>query len=200
MRFENKTYLITGAASGLGKYLHENIPNSLGLTRTNKKEMFQEAESSENLVILHSAFNRDKDIDDYYKYLEDNISLTEELLSLPHIEFVYFSSIDVYGDFTPYSFTKMMAESVVCERADKYLVLRLSALLGNTARKNSLLRILEGNANLTLSPKSSFNYVLQSDILELLNQGTADIDNGIYNFISSTNITLEEVARHYGKT
>jgi len=199
MLFENKTFLVTGIASGLGKYLYENIPNSLGLTRGNKKEIFEEARTRKNLVILHSAFNRERDIEDYYKYLEDNITLTEELLTLPHIKFIYFSSVDIYKDFTPYSFTKMMAESVVCEKAKGYLVLRLSALLGNTTRKNSLLKILEGNAVLTLSCESFFNYILQSDILDLLKQGTAQDKSGVYDFVSSTNVTLGEVARHYDK-
>lgn len=199
MRSENRNYLVTGINSGLGKYLHENISDSLGLTRFNKQETLEEAKLKKGLIILHSAFNRERDIEDYYKYLEDNISLTEELLTLPHVKFIYFSSVDIYKDFTPYSFTKMMAESVVYERAKDYLVLRLSALLGNTTRKNSLLKILEGNATLTLSSESSFNYVLQSDILDLLKQETIDKKSGIYDFISSTSVTLGEVARYYNK-
>ena len=195
----DKTYLITGVGSGLGKFLYENIPDGLGLTRLNKEEVFDAAAAAKNLNILHCAFNSNRKIKDHYQYLQDNIILTAELLAIPHSRFVYFSSVDIYKEPTSYSFTKKVAESYVSARARNPLILRLSALLGPTIRRNSLLRILEGSELLTLSGDSSFNYILQSDILSLLKSRSDDEIKGIYNFISSKNITLREVSEYYGK-
>ena len=199
MYSENKNYLITGVKSGLGKYLYQNIPNSVGLTRENRQKTIDQCRQLDNLTVLHCAFNAKRDIEDHYRYLEDNILLTSDLLSIPHHKFVYFSSIDVYKEFTPYSFTKKLAEGLVAEKSNNYLILRLSALLGPSMRKNSLIKILDGKSNLTLSCESTFNYILQSDIIDTLQSEIVENLVGTYNFVSSTNTTLNEVAEYYNK-
>jgi len=198
MPLENKTYLVTGVKSGLGKFLYENLPGALGLSRDNKYEILQEATNTENLVILHAAFNSKRNIEDYSGYIEDNIFLTEDLLHLSSDKFVYFSSVDVYGPFTSYSFMKKCAEDFVKKRASSALILRLSAILGPTARQNSLIRLME-EKELTLHSESIFNYVLQNDILDAITNDEVLARVGTYNFTASENVKLQEIAEHYNK-
>tara|TARA_R110002020_G_scaffold76558_1_gene193912 strand:+ start:17982 stop:18707 length:726 start_codon:yes stop_codon:yes gene_type:complete len=199
MTSKRKIYLITGAGSGLGKYLHKNIPGSLGLTRSNRDEILRYCTKIEDLVILHCAFNAKRDVEDYSDYLDDNVFLTMELLSLPYSRFVYFSSVDVYGALTPYSFLKRAVGDLIAKVADNYLILKLPAILGPYMRPNSLIRVLEEAPGLTLSAESSFNYVLQSDILNLVAADKTTEIVGEYDFVSSTNVTLAEIASHYNK-
>ena len=60
-----KRYLIAGSNNGLGKYLHENIPNSFGLNRSN----FDEIKNLEFDYIVNCAFNKETVVTDYKKYL-----------------------------------------------------------------------------------------------------------------------------------
>lgn len=198
MPLENKIYLVTGVKSGLGKYLYENLPGALGLCRQNKDEVLAQAAETPGLVILHAAFNSKRAIDDYSQFVEDNIFLTEELLSLSCSKFVYFSTVDVYGSFNSYSFMKKCAEDLVKKAHPESLILRLPAILGPTIRKNSLIRLMEGET-ITLHPESIFNYVLQNDILEAVTDEKSLEHAGVYNFVAASSVSLRELAQHYKK-
>lgn len=198
MPSENKTYLITGVNSGLGKFLYENLPGALGLSRDNKYEILEQAASTENVTVLHAAFNSKRDIEDYSQYIEDNIFLTEDLLHLGCTKFVYFSSVDVYGSFTSYSFMKRCAEDFVKKHNPDALILRLPVILGPTIRKNSLIRLME-DKELTLHQESNFNYVLQNDILEAVTNDEVLARTGAYNFVASESVRLLDLAEDYNK-
>ena len=90
-----KKYLVTGVKSGLGKYLYENLPDVNGLDRGG----FDLIKDEEYDTIIHCAFNKAQthaDIGDHYGYLDDNIFLTQDLLTLKYKKFIYISTIDVY--------------------------------------------------------------------------------------------------------
>jgi NAD dependent epimerase/dehydratase family enzyme len=62
-------------------------------------------------------------------------------------------------------------------------------------RKNNFRKVIEdSDPDLSLSGESSFNYILQEDILNFLNIAIKKDYNGIVDFVSSANITLQEVA------
>ena len=112
-------YIVTGINSGLGKYLYENIPNSLGIDRDNLYSTLQQIKSDD--VIIHCAFNKTNDIQDYYSYLEDNIFLTQQLASLNN-RMIYISSIDVYHQDNMYSLFKKFGESIVSRRPNNLIL------------------------------------------------------------------------------
>ena len=78
-------FLITGVGSGLGKYLLDHIPNSVGL----KRGEFNLIKYKDFDTIIHCAFNKENIITDYKKYLEDNIFLTQKLLQLKYKKFIF---------------------------------------------------------------------------------------------------------------
>tara|TARA_A100001515_G_scaffold123060_1_gene106768 strand:+ start:6080 stop:6802 length:723 start_codon:yes stop_codon:yes gene_type:complete len=191
--------LVTGAASGLGKYIASNV-ECVALTRDNSEYVFKKYHHFD--VIIHCAFNASKDTNNYYKILEDNIFLTKRLCALSHDKFVFLSSVDIYQEEDNlYKTTKLMAESIVRQLATSPLIVRASAIIGPTMRKNSLLRILdEDNPTLSLSGDSTFNYVLQSDILSMIKVSANNNYSGIMDFVASKNIRLKDVAKHFSKT
>lgn len=189
------TFLITGVNSGLGKFLHNNIKSSIGLTRQNSDTLL--SQRYDNLVILHSAFNSKRDILNYNHYVEDNYIFTKKLMNLRYDKLVYFSTVDVYSKiFSPYSFMKRCAEDHIRTADPQATILRLSAILGPNIRRNSLLKLMD-EENITLHKDSDFNYILQSDIMETLD--TVMNHSGTFNFVSSGSVTLGEIAKHYSK-
>lgn len=198
-------YLITGSSSGLGKYLHDQLGGS-AFYRDGRN--VKEAE-----VIIHCAFNRAREVysKNLYQYLLDNVFLTKKLAKIPHKKFIYISSVDVYPKNNKkhsenevievnqisgvYAITKVMSESIIQNLCPNFLILRCSAPLGRDSRENSLIKIIkEENPTLTLSAKSVFNFILHKDVLEFVKIAIGKNLQGIYNVVSTENITLARVA------
>lgn len=195
--------LITGTSSGLGKYLHGNLG---GISLNREKIQKNGAE-----IMIHCAFNSQQSPKDIEQYFRDNVLLTEELTNIPHKKFIFISSVDVYPKNSKrhreeelldvnktdslYAKTKFLSEEVVKKNCPNFLILRCGALLGKDARQNSLIKIIkEKNPTLTLSPDSSFNYILHKDVLEFIKFAIEKDLQGIYNLVSYKNITLKQAA------
>jgi len=160
-----KKYLRSGNKSGLGKYLYDNLPKSLGFGRKDfnlvKREDFD--------TIIHCAFNKENNPLNYYQYLEDNIFLTQELLNLKPKKFIYISTVDVYNPSpTMYGLFKKFAESIV-EKDKNALILRCSMMLGPTMKPNHITKLKNNIEQIGLSDESTFNYILMDDILNFFN-------------------------------
>ncbi len=196
-------FLITGTSSGLGKYLY----NKLGGISINREKIQKNGAE----IIIHCAFNSQQSPKDIEQYFRDNVLLTEELTNMPHKKFIFISSVDVYPKNSNrhiedeiidinnadnlYAKTKLLSEEVVRKNCPNFLILRCSALLGKDSRKNSLIKIIQDdNPTLTLSPDSSFNYILHKDVLGFIKLAAEKDLQGIYNLASSDNITLSKVA------
>ena len=152
--FSKNKILVTGIGSGLGKSIYESIPGADGLTRKNRDAILKS--NIEYDLIIRSAFNTKNagrnEVDDHFKYIDDNVLLTNELTGLEHKKFVYISSIAVHGESTPYSQTKLFAEAIVQKKSTSPLIVRCSSLLGKAMRNNTITRIIqESNPKITLS-------------------------------------------------
>ena len=208
-----KMILITGADSGLGKFLCQEL-KGIPLTRNTSAQEKSRIFKNSIDTIIHCAFNSTQSIalDFLFRYVDDNLLLTRELISIPHQKFIYLSTTDTYPKTNSshseterievenlqgiYPVTKLMSESLVAELSKNHLILRPTAMLGKYSRKNSLIRIKdEENCTLTLSEESTFNYVLHSDILEFIKIAINKDLQGIYNLASSENVTLSSVAQ-----
>jgi hypothetical protein len=186
-------FLITGIKGGLGKFLHDNIPNSTGLDRFN----FDEVEKNQYDVIIHCAFNKENVITNHKKYLDDNIFLTQKLKKIKHKKFIYISTIDVYQiDLNVYSLFKKFSESIL-DNGD--LILRCSSLIGPTMKKNHIDKI-KNNEGITLSGKSTFKYVLMEDIFKFIQKDEILGMCGIIDFIPNSSIKLSKVSKLFNST
>lgn len=178
--------LITGSANGLGKYLLETL-GGIGFDRGDSLP-------EKTGVIIHCAFNsaRSYNGEDAENLILEDLLLVRNLTKIPHSYFIFISSIDVLHATGAYAFAKKKAEELVKEYATKYLIVRLSALLGKYSRQNSLLKIMEGDQKLSLTANSIFNYILYEDVADFIKFVIENKLQGIYNLASSKNITLKE--------
>lgn len=190
-------YLISGNKSGLGKYLNDNLPDSLGFGRGGLNLL----QNKEFNTLIHCAFNKESyEIKDYYQYLQDNIFLTQELLNLSYHKFVYISTVDVYQDNPNYyGLFKRFAESIVEKNPDA-LILRCSMMLGPDMKPNHITKLKDNTDKLGLSSDSTFNYILMSDILEFFSSGDYLEHSGIINFVANDLVKLSEVKDYFNST
>ena len=202
--------LVTGSASGLGRYLKEEF-NAVGFTRA---DSVRDLKSSERFdMIVHCAFSSERNPSetDIYSYIEDNLLLTYELTQLDTRKFVYISSIDVYpqngflhsedevislqADQTDYGRIKLFSEAIVRKRCRNHLIIRPGLLLGKYTRNNNLVRLLtDASCQLSLSADSSFNCVTYHSIWSLIREAWQRDFSGIYNAVSNDRIVLKELA------
>lgn len=209
-----QSVLVTGASSGFGRYLLEAL-NGIPFKRGDDLGALAR-DSGYFDAIIHCAVNTRSvtDGEALFEYLDDNVLLTERLTNLPHHRFVYISTVDVYPANTDtcredqeidlgqvhgaYAITKLLSEAIVRARANGWLILRPTAMLGQHIRKNSLVRMLEyGSCELTLSGDSEFNYVLHEDVAAFVTHCLRNGRGGIFNVASAGNIRLRDLARDF---
>lgn len=205
-------YLISGTTSGLGKY----FKGQLNAIEYSRKLGFDESLCQgvrPFKAIIHCAFNANHKVSysSIQQYVDDNVQLTQKLLKIPHKKFIFISSSDIYprketvwceeDDFqisevdNIYGFSKLFSEALVKSHSENHLILRPTAFLGTDARMNSLMKVLSNTTGaLSLSPQSSFNYILHTDALAFIHRAIENNLTGIYNLAANTSITLGEVA------
>jgi len=192
--------LVTGGNSGLGKYICNTIPNSINLTRNNRSLIKSDLKNKGVDLIIHCAFGfqggyAQNEVEDYFKYVDDNILLTKELTEIPHKKIVYISSTAVYDpDPINYKFVKKYSEAITSTLGNNPLILRCPSMLGKFMKPNNLTRLLDDpNTQLSLSKDSDFNYVLHSDILSFILECYDKSISENINFVSSTNLTFKQI-------
>jgi dTDP-4-dehydrorhamnose reductase len=188
------SFLISGASSGLGKFLAEHFKADR-YDRTAGK-----APGTSYNTIIHCAFDvrRQVSAEEEAQYQRNTLGITQDLLAIPHKRFVFISTVDVSQQGDRYGQSKLAAETLVTQRGTNPLILRPTSMLGPYIRPNSLTKILSGeNPKLTLAANSSFNYVLHSDIAAFIEMAP---QAGTYTLASTGNVTLDEVCKHFGKT
>jgi nucleoside-diphosphate-sugar epimerase len=192
--------LVTGCNSGLGKFISDTIPNSIKLNRNNRHELLSDLKQDGVDLIIHCAFGfqggyENNEITDYFKYIDDNILLTKDLVDIPHKKIVYISSLIVYNpNPINYKFTKLYSESIVETLGSNPLILRCPSMLGKDIKPNNLSKLIKDpNYQLSLTSTSEFNYILHSDILDFILKAYDDNIIDVVDFVSSDNVTFKEI-------
>lgn len=199
--------LVSGASSGLGKYLKEHFSADAYVRGKG-------APSNNYDTIIHCAFNLAQNVaeSEMPQYEADTLGLTNTLLSIPHGKFIFISTVDVYpkdgkryAEDTVYDIadiagmygaTKLRAEKLVLQGSENTLILRCASLLGKTMRPNSVMRILSGeNPTVSVAADSEYNFVLYEDVAALIGQDPS----GIFNVAATGNARLANICNHFGK-
>ena len=179
--------LITGARSGLGKYLSEQIESD---TLNRSDELLDIGEQYD--LIIHCANNGNHytwgDVE--YDFYKDNIFFTRDVARIPHKKFIHISTYDIEED-TPYSAAKRISETIVSTISQNYLIIRPSSLLGKTMKENTFTKILDGKP-VYLTEDSVMNYITHEDVLKVI-EAEYPYDGIVY-LCSNENITLGEIA------
>jgi len=207
--------LITGTSSGLGRHLLETM-GGIAFDRSKPPQSHCRNQDRPFDAIIHCAYNVAQQVaeSDLPEYLDDNVGLTERLVKLPHRKFIYLSSVDVYpgagGPFTedteitadacadPYVAAKLASEAIVRERAKAPVILRPTTMLGEYARRNSVIRALdEEPCSLFLSGESVYNFVLHEDVGDFIRLCLKNGIEGVFNIASRDFVRLDVITRHF---
>ena len=87
---------------------------------------------------------------------------------------------------------------MVSSLSNNWAVLRCSAIIGQTMRYNTFLKILkEDNPTLSLSEDSTFNYILQEDINSFMLKSIEQNITGVFDFVSTDCIKLKELSEMF---
>jgi nucleoside-diphosphate-sugar epimerase len=209
--------IVSGAARGIGRYLCEQL-GGLGLTRESAPAYLASARGAAGAdIIVHCAYDSSKSVPEprVHAHFADTIGLTGQLLAAPHRAFVFFSSVDVYardgalkteedtivaGDaLTPYSYSKLVCEALVRQRARRWLIVRPVQMLGD-GRRNIVARIMAGDPDrLPLTAASVLNCVLYEDVAAFVKRALERELTGTFNLAASRNATLAEIASAFGR-
>ncbi len=208
--------LTTGTASGLGRYLHR-VFSGRGLQRENAADLLREACTEGAGVVLHCAFasRTPRDHRGLGSWYRDNLDLTRRLLEVPHRHFVYLSTVDVYPqDATLHHeddlievgpgtelrrLAKLTCEAMVLETATAPLVLRPTSLVGPGMRRNTLVRLLDGErSGYSLSGRSQLNLVRYGEVEVFLRRALAEGATGVFNLACAENVSVQRIAELAG--
>ncbi|MBN2752312.1 MAG: NAD-dependent epimerase/dehydratase family protein, partial [Rhodospirillaceae bacterium] len=208
--------LVTGTSSGLGRALLHTLG---GIAFDRSRPIDAAAEHGPFDAIIHCAFRANRNIPpaEIPAYLDDNAALTQRLLTIPHRTFILLSTVDLYprdggpyGEDWPlfadeargiYPLSKMLSEHYVRTFSTDHLILRPASLLGETARSNTLMRLLtQTKATVALTPDSRFNAVDHADVATFIAAALQQGWRGIFNIAASANITLKDAAALTGCT
>lgn len=213
-----KNILITGAKKGIGRYLAEELEKLkiYDIITFSRENSIKDVSNDIYDIIIHCAFNASNQVNNHNfdQYVSDNVNLTIDLLNLEYKKFIYMSSIDVYPKINQkepykesdnfdlnninniYSYTKLLCEKMVSNKCKNYLILRPSMMLGKYMKKGNLYKLLHENDKvLSLTKDSTFNIIDYDFINVFVVKSIKENIRGIYNLVSSSNYTLEELCK-----
>jgi dTDP-4-dehydrorhamnose reductase len=186
--------LLTGASSGLGKFLSKNLSDIELFTRKNNvQDILDSGKEYETIIHCAASISHASWEDVTYKYFDDNTILTRQLVTIPHKKFIHISSIDIKRD-SIYGIAKRISERIVDSYSENTLIIRPSGLIGNEMKMNTFKKIQEGQP-IALTASSTMNYVNYSTILELI---LSDYF-GLVTVTASKNISMREIAELFIK-
>jgi nucleoside-diphosphate-sugar epimerase len=203
-----KKILVSGASSGLGKFLF----NKFNAVRFNRKSNNKKSLLETNWdLIIHCAFDsKTFDIKNFEKYMKDNIANSLFLSSLKGRK-IFMSSTQVYESnklslrserdyidvkkLTLYPLTKYTCENFF---KDTDIVLRLGSIIGEGMRKNTIYNILNTKLpKIYLNKNSKFSFVSYEEIYEIILLILSKKRRGIFNVLRNDFISLNKVAKKF---
>ena len=200
--FSSRKFLLTGTSTGAGKYFKRNIQTAATIRYHDWAARPDILNGVKADVVIHSAFDASFKVDNYGDYFKSNLEYTRSLLETEPNHFIFLSSAAVYDEEnTNYKLSKLLCENMIKDYTDSHTIIRCSAILGPDMRPNSLTKILFGlEDRLTLAEDSTFNYVLQSDLLEFISACTNNNLFGTYDFVSNDSVSLQQVCSLFNKS
>jgi nucleoside-diphosphate-sugar epimerase len=206
-----RNLLVTGVRSGLGHAVHRAL-GGVGFARGMALDDPAILAAAPFDAIVHCAVNAAKSVSmqTAYRYMEDNLLLTQRLVDVPHRKFVFVSSLAVYPPIGraiaededvdlmplsgPYAFTKLFSDLYVQKWANKPLVLRTTTLLGPAIRPSTVMRVLtQRDCQLFLTPGSRYNFVMHDDIVDFISQAMDQDISGAFNIGSEGLVVLSSI-------
>ena len=204
------TILVAGYQGFIGKNIFEHLKKSYKVDGVTRNDILLDKNYD---VIVHCAATTPNNVKNNFDFIENNINYTKKLIDkYKNSKFIFFSTRDIYGipnveiiyeDTIPYNqsiygMSKYLAEKLIEENINEYVIFRLPAVLGLKSSPTFITQLadkLEANEQIILYDNNRFNsVVLIDDIKRLVDIYLKNkLDIGLYNIASSKYITIKEI-------
>ncbi len=178
-----ETYYISGASSGLGKFLLGSM-DSRSIDPRKSELVGEDIKSS----IIHCAYSFPpiSDTSSVLRHIKNMSDITTHLISQCKGKFVLMSTIDVYPKYIdkrfqelgnidlrditgPHGFVKYHLEQIVRKMTNNFAIIRLGMLVHEDSRTGTVKKILSGDpTNSNLDAGSTFALVRYETVRDLL--------------------------------
>ena len=210
---------IVGGNGFVGRALVDHFASSGYDVTSITRENFAQNESRHFDILIDAAGNSKKYIADENRILDFELTVKhrmQTLLAFSAALHVHISSVDVYQDLTDpeknteestvdlntnsnYGFTKRLAELIVQRHASKWLIFRLSGMVGPGLRKNPVYDIANG-VPIRINPDSSYQFCTTDYVANLIRVVIEkDVGGEIINVAGRGQVTPREIAKTLSK-
>lgn len=205
IKMKSKKILVTGASSGLGKFLS----NRLKSYNLNRKKITKKILNKKWDLIIHCAYDsKSYDIKNFEKYFEDNVILSNIVSNLKGKK-IFISTVQVYENNSPksrneksfieksklstYPKSKIICEDFFKKKGD--LILRVGSMVGNSMRKNTISKILNKNeSSINLNKDSKFSFISYDEILKIIKILVKKNQHGTFNLLRNDLVSLKKIS------
>lgn len=201
---------VTGHKSGLGRYLVENLPNTVKFDVLNGS--YDTLPKNCNKVLLLCGFTRITPHEEIeFSVLQKNVYDLLKICGHKFNHIIYLSSIDVYPKllnfafdetyrflnqdiYSVYQYQKLLSEKTILNVLKaKTTILRLPALIGRNSKPNSIIKVFNGQ-RVGLTPNSNFHVLSYSEVSKIIYRVVDNKMQGIFNCTTGESFTLSELA------
>lgn len=177
---------ISGASSGLGQYLSSKLSSlKVNLRETNQ---INPASTANMVAFVHCAYSYppSKSTNSLLDHISEMEKITKKAIKISSGKFILISTLDVYPKNSSKIYeedmqidlrdigsinglVKLHLEKIVQENCENFAIIRCGLLVGEHARKGTIIRILENKrVETNLSADSTFSLVSHESILNLI--------------------------------
>jgi len=201
--------------SAIVRYLERNKVEYRNIQRENKTDFF--GKSCDILIYANgNALKYKANEDPYFDFEASVMSASEYIHKIKHKKFILISTVSTYSDTAStgttredvkvdynkldnYGFHKRIVENLVGRYCEKFLIFRLSGLVGIGLKKNQIFDYCHDNKKVMVSKNSSMNFTntdfIADTIFRIIDK---KIDNEIFNIASSNNIKIKDLEKIVG--
>ncbi len=189
---KKKKILISGTASGLGKFLNKKIYS----VRFNRKKNLKYYENTNWDCIIHCGAYAGDSVEKIF----ESIYTTYKISKLKSKKFIFISSmITENKNISLYKISKLICENILKERK-QLVILKLGSIIGKYMRKNTISKLIKDkDVKIGLSKKSLYSFISFSEILDFINICLKRNYIGTFNFLRNDFITLEKISKKLNK-
>ena len=187
---------ILGADGFLGKALCKQFPDAVRITKHNYIAFVHE----EFDVFINANGNSKKYLAEQHPYMDFKASVDSVYRTFTDFKikkYIYISSVDAYGD-TMYGFHKHLAELIIRKNAERCLILRCSAMIGQGLKKGVVKDLIEGNP-LWITSDSEMRFITVTEVGKIIESLIKEnYTQKTFNVAGSGTIKVSEIAEMLG--
>ena len=184
--------LITGTASGLGRYLKKKL-NGISFDRRKKISFYKKKKWN---LIIHCGFYTGNDANKIF----ESIEVSNKISLLKSSKIIFISSLIVFDKKDSlYKYSKIISESFFMNKKNSYII-RLGSIIGPDMRHNTISKILfDKKPIIGLSKKSKYSFTHYDEVYFLIKKMISQKKIYVTEFFRRDFASLEKISKKLNK-